>query len=355
MKTHIEKIDFFRGIAILLVFVYHSSLVIFPGYQQVVLYTHLRDYLLNYAPSAFGGTGVQLFLVISGFLIHYGTIRNNLKFENLKFFNKRFWRIWPPYILALSFFYMVIGSYNHTDFFTHFFLVHNLFDKTIFTINPSFWSLALEAQLYLIYPIYLFLYKKYGNNKSFFIIAIISLSFLIAQFVFNINTAAYGTSVFKNWIVWIMGAYLADVFYNKKRVSKIKGWQLIVLYFLVIAPSHAGATLSNLFPLFSNYLFAAFYTLLIDWYLNKETGNKSNFIYKIIVSTGICSYSIYLFHQPFLYQSLFFFHFGFFSFLIMVPLVFAFYYIVSMLLHKYIELPSIQFGSKFYNLIKRNN
>ncbi len=355
MKRHIEKVDFLRGIAILLVFVYHASLVIFGLYYKNYNYSGFWlnyksipkiDVMLLFTPAAFGWSGVSLFLIISGFLIHYGTIKKD-KFKPGLFFNKRFWRIWPPYFVALTFFFIFKGPHDLLNFFSHLFLIHNLFDTTVYGINPSFWSLALEMQLYLIYPLYLFLYKKLGNNKSLCIIAAISIVSYYVAIIFKLNSAALDKSIFNYWLIWVLGAYLAHVYHNNKRIININGLQLILFFVTIILMQ-----LTVLYSYVSLYILAVFYTLLMDWFLNSKIKISSN-VCKFIINVGLCSYSIYLIHQPYLWEIINVVRFGFYSFIIMAPLAFLFLYFISRVTYKYLELPSIMLGNKFYSLHKR--
>lgn len=102
---HNDRIDVLRALAIILVFLHHAQICLFPGYHVsdyteagTLAVTGLPSAILNFSPAAFGYTGVHLFLIISGFLIHMGTVRAETKgktFEGGTFFSKRFWRIYP--------------------------------------------------------------------------------------------------------------------------------------------------------------------------------------------------------------------------------------------------------------------
>ncbi|MDQ2772566.1 MAG: acyltransferase family protein, partial [Bacteroidota bacterium] len=158
MKQHLPKIDVLRGIAILLVFSYHALLVVFGDFEVLdftpwwlwVNFGHYSPARLALAltPGGMGTQGVTLFLVISGFLIHWGYLKSGASFRAGEFFSRRFWRIYPPYLVALLLFGFTLGFGGGRSLLAHLTLTHNLSDQTFATINPSFWSLALEAQLY---------------------------------------------------------------------------------------------------------------------------------------------------------------------------------------------------------------
>lgn len=299
MEERLHRFDLLRGIAIILVVGYHALSAGFPNYQIPASETffvdvsHLseKQLILNLNPFAFGNTGVTLFLVISGFLIHYHYISKGMAFNAILFFNKRFWRIYPPYLAALIIFGLTAVSTTFEDWLYHIFLIHNLRNAYIFSINPSFWSLALEAQLYFIYPAYLYLYQKLGNSRSFVITAAISSTCLLAGVMFDIDKRTFYTSVFSYWVIWTMGAFLAHKFYYKERVSNISVAGLAALTMLLMS-----LRLTAIHQYLSPYLFAILFILLIERLLYSE--QKSRKVYRIVELTGVCSYSIYLFHQP---------------------------------------------------------
>ena len=160
-------LDAIRGGAVLMVLIYHC---LFWAVGSTHLpYRHgVRDFeahpeLTAMAPLTFGWAGVAIFFVVSGFCIH-------LSFLNCErwgyFFWKRFWRIYPPYLAALFLFFVMDSAAGQLrdeaefQLITHALLVHNFWSETHFGINPSFWSIAVEAQLYVIYPILVFFVAK---------------------------------------------------------------------------------------------------------------------------------------------------------------------------------------------------
>jgi len=239
-KSHLQKIDFLRGIAIILVFIFHSHLALFggnmaAGYKSngVLNVSGTRNFILNFSPSAFGWSGVSLFFVISGFLIHLGYLKSERSFNTLSFYSKRFWRIYPPYWLILIVFSLTVSFFATTpsakvalyDFALHFLTLHNLSDKTFYSINSSFWSLAAEAQLYLIYPLFLLMRKKMGINATFGVILALSVILLVLGIIFNNfgTTYTYGKNVFELWFVWAAGAYYAEMYVKGKKITNKAG------------------------------------------------------------------------------------------------------------------------------------
>jgi peptidoglycan/LPS O-acetylase OafA/YrhL len=159
-QTHLPFLDLFRGIAILAVFLFHS---LHAAYDFTELpwkglfrdFEALRSPLVLY-PLTYGHMGVAMFFVVSGFCIHLSHTRSSTHSWG-DFSRKRFFRIYPPYLLALVVFYFMwpFRTYSlsspgmQRQFWTHLFEIHNLSGDTFYGINGSFWSIAVEIQLYI--------------------------------------------------------------------------------------------------------------------------------------------------------------------------------------------------------------
>jgi peptidoglycan/LPS O-acetylase OafA/YrhL len=300
----------------------------------------MLSFLLRELPFSHGGTGVQLFLLISGFLIHYGTISKGLALDLKKFYARRFWRIYPPYVLVLIFFVCFRPGTDWNNLIAHLTLTYNFTDDYIFKINPSFWSLALEFQLYLIYPIYLYIYRKFGNVRSLIVIASISLALIIMGILFEIKSHSYDFSVLKFWIIWVLGAFLAHKYFHMERIINLRGFGVAVVFLIVWFFIHLPFPVLGYFYF---YYFSIAYLILMDWYLNSSFELNSR-LALILSKLGVVSYSFYLIHQPFIYEILELMNSGFYSFLYTIPILGLFYFCVSRVLYKFVEIPSIKYG-----------
>ena len=355
LVQHLKKVDFLRGVAIILVFLFHCHLIFFdPNSSQnnILLHFTIKNMLLNLSPSSIGWTGVPLFFIISGFLIHLGFVKNESTFKVSTFFSKRFWRIYIPYWLTLTLFLVMQlfsgdGSVQagRNDILFHIFTIYNFNDKYIYSINPSYWSLATEVQLYLIYPVMLLLRRLLGIKNCFLVICGISGCSLILGMIFNNfgTSYVYRYSPIQLWFIWAAGAYYAEAIYGKNlRIFKKVAWAVFLVLYLGLITSTQFHFTGN----FSFWLATAACLVLFDGVLHSRVINIEKTLPKIIIFTGLCSYSFYLIHQPFLPQLLNFFGSGSASSLRMLSIVPAFILILltSYLLYKLVELPSIRIG-----------
>ena len=364
MKTsqaHLPFLDLFRGIAILSVFLFHSLHAAYD-FTELPWKGLFRDFqalnspLLLY-PLTYGSMGVAMFFVVSGFCIHLSYARSSSHTWG-EFSRKRFFRIYPPSLLALLVFYFMwpFRTYSlsspgmQRQLWTHLFEVHNLSGDTFYGINGSFWSIAVEIQLYMIYPVMLFLVWKFGWRYGLLIVAITELTIRSFQsFGIALPDAVIG-SPFAFWLSWSIGAFLAHRFIARKPspLSKLRFDFLLVL-----------ALLLPFFRPTQPYMFLA--TALLTgvavekyaygiWQI--PTGKYLTPVIRHLSFLGVVSYSFYLIHQPLLllirrlpvmFHGLplnISSHERFILSIAMYPLLL----ILACLMHRFVEMPSAKLG-----------
>lgn len=357
-KFHIEKIDIVRGVAILLVFAYHTLLILFPNYELnkysekgfAKVYS-MKIFFLNINPFGQGWIGVELFLVISGFLIHLIYQKNKESLDLKLFFNKRFWRIYPPYLVVFLFFFIIktdLSKQGVKDLFFHVLMIQNLDNSTSFSINGSFWSIALECQLYLIYPIYLYMLEIWGVQKSITLILIMHLLHSSLALIYNIDSVYFGNNVFRYWFVWCSGAFLAEQYYKEKKLFDSPFFVLSISYVLVILCKFFLA--GRFFILLPTTLCCLSFTEIIIYNRSIDSYYVPRKFFQIISFFGSISYSIYLIHQPFLSNLIQFYkptvNLGYLSILLSVTFAWLTVILLAYSLYKFLEIKSINFGKK---------
>lgn len=359
-KPYLSKLDAVRGIAILGVFLFHSYVQTFDvanfnwefiqaGLTEEQGLTFYLFYLFSY-----GWVGVPIFFVLSGFVNHWSFL-NNSRFKTQKFLVRRFWRIYPPYLAALLYFAFVyngglIRTQGVGDFLAHLFLVHNFNEDYIFGFNNSFWSIAVEVQFYLLYPLVLNLRKRIGMKQTLLLTLALSVLIRLLAAITLGNPAIdnFYISEFTlfSWFHWILGAYLAEQYYYEKPAFRLSSAQLAGLFALFIACSSFKLTFS-----LSSSLAALITAILMERYITSDY-LLPKFVSVWLTPLGLCSYSFYLWHEPFLNKTLLFLqqaglpNHPFVSLSLGNLIIFSLFFAASWVLYKTIENWGVVFGKQ---------
>jgi peptidoglycan/LPS O-acetylase OafA/YrhL len=147
LPTYIPELQGLRGLAVLAVVIYHC--------HPLLAGTPL------YSASLWGWAGVNLFFVLSGFLITSILLEARTKphyFRN--FYGRRALRIWPVYVLVLVIVYLnapwfigptVLQAVKAAPWLAYIFFVQNLFHLALPPAISPTWSLAIEEQYYFLW------------------------------------------------------------------------------------------------------------------------------------------------------------------------------------------------------------
>lgn len=166
-------IDGLRGIAAFVVMAGHAVALVAPALPVGVDVFHSSPEHVLLWPFRFGQQMVWLFILLSGFALHWSeTDRIERGLGGTPpgvYAARRMWRILPTYYVALAVGLGVVVLLRglvadplpreHTFRLTtggvlsHLALVHNLSDGWLFQGNVPLWSVALEVQLYVLFPL----------------------------------------------------------------------------------------------------------------------------------------------------------------------------------------------------------
>jgi len=359
--VHILFLDHIRGVAIFLVLVYHI-LIASHGMNLLMSWNGwVRDFtkvpasLFPFLPFTAGWLGVAIFFVVSGFCIHLSHEKSKQK-EFKVFFVRRFFRIYPPYLLALGVFAFLYPTtklhFNSSGDFvqlaSHLLLFNNIDKSLFYGINGSFWSIVIEAQLYLIYPLLLLIVRRHGWEKALWFTGILEV-FLRAGCAIPLPDWL-SCSPFFYWFSWALGAKLADD-YLKGRPLLLTShplwlWPAVTCVAYVFRPTSLFA-----------FLFTALATAKwISHLLARPAKSPSqpSILSRFFQWLGIISYSLYLVHEPLLTS--------FVKSLLVTPGSFRIHpllfiactagfcgviFFIAWLFHRFVELPSIEIGKRF--------
>lgn len=117
-----------------------------------------------------GNTGVCLFFMMSGFLLSIpfwarDPESKDHRFQPLRFAAKRVSRIVPAYYLCLTALILLGKADGTLDIALHYLFTHNFTDKTLYSISDPFWTLAVQAQFYILFPFILLLIRPFLRAK----------------------------------------------------------------------------------------------------------------------------------------------------------------------------------------------
>jgi peptidoglycan/LPS O-acetylase OafA/YrhL len=162
-QTRLPGLDGVRGIAALFVVLHHCWLLSFSRSLGAVP-PAWTSFL------ALGHLAVVVFIVLSGFSLAIGPARSGWRLGSVRrFLKRRAWRILPPYWAALAFSLVVAwtavpqpgaGEPTGKTVVVYGLLLQDVFGSP--SPNGAFWSIAIEAQLYLILPLMLLIRRRVG-------------------------------------------------------------------------------------------------------------------------------------------------------------------------------------------------
>lgn len=356
----IIELDGLRGIAILLVVSFHYI------NNQMVDRTDSLSKAITKATS-FGWVGVDLFFVLSGFLIGSILIANKSSQNYFKtFYARRFVRIVPNYFLLLIVFltmwnlpyfasnYFLSGK-QEIPFWSYFLMVHNFFMAKYETLGNDAlsvtWSIGIEEQFYLLFPFIVYFFPRKW------------IPWILVTLIFG----AFGfRSLFDHWIpryvllpsrmdglaIGFLIGYLSQtgalVTYRK---LILKASRLVIILILAIC------TLSywkyNDLGIAKHTLFAIGFGILVIYALMLPKTWLGSFLRsKALVWIGAISYSLYLFHYLIMVVV---FHIagytgvGIFGIkeIILTIIAFSTSLIVSWLIYRWLEQPMVKIGKRF--------
>lgn len=182
---HLAGLDHLRALAITMVFVYHYRLFDHPAWIDTL--------------GSFGWTGVDLFFVLSGYLIA-SQIFEKVKQGNFhlkEFVLKRFFRIIPAYLAVVTLYFTIpyFREWEHLPPLWRFLTFTQNFGLDLrYTRTFSHaWSLCIEEQFYFFFPlaVLLFTYFKAGKKAVYLVAALFASGVLIRVICWNTFVAPF--------------------------------------------------------------------------------------------------------------------------------------------------------------------
>jgi peptidoglycan/LPS O-acetylase OafA/YrhL len=295
-SEYIPALDGLRGVAILLVISYHY----FEKYTPLV---HL------------GWSGVDLFFVLSGYLITKRLIEtSNLPNRYTLFYRNRALRIMPLYYLVIAlFFFSVYVLVNPNNFHRFDFYTNNKASYLFFLQNWLFlharppeghlihlWSLGVEEQFYLAWPLFLYTFyrnKYFKNSLWAIIIGVLVLRNVL--YCFNNQTLYYYNTLCR--IDSMVCGALVYFISSQKQTTLIK-WLGIAAAFIIITGVllFKSPAFSSPFNTTIGYTaFAFLYASALCYAIHNSQSTAGSFLKnRVLRFIGKISFGLYVFHIP---------------------------------------------------------
>ena len=281
-----EDINGLRAIAVLSVVFYHANFPIFKG----------------------GWLGVDIFFVISGYLISNIIVSelNESKFSFRRFYTRRIKRILPALFFTITItipfaFWLLtpkaMNEYLNSLLASLFFYANYYFMNLEFYIAESTkvmpflhsWSLAIEEQYYILFPVFAFFVFRHINKYfTFVIISTFSLSILLTVLSDEVNK--FYQLQFRVWEL-LLGVVVM-IFSSNIKIKHLEkiGFPLMILPIFFFSDDSINQIEPKLIALFGISLII--FSNTDETYLSKILNLRS------LSLIGLSSYSIYLLHQP---------------------------------------------------------
>lgn len=294
--AHLPAIDVLRGLAAFAVVVHHVYGNAYGwAFNGQTPYHWLRSspsaVKLAFAPAIWGNAGVPVFFLLSGFCIHLSHLRRPAGFTAGRFYARRFWRLYPAYLASM----LVILAVNQRDPATHtsgrnialhLALVHNLVSEATFRgINPPYWSLAVEWQYYLAYPLVVLWCRRFALGTLTAIAGVASVC--LALGLSAMPSQWIRLLVPFGFFPWCLGAWLARR-YADGRPALVPAWAAVAGAAAVVAAvsDFPGR------PACEWYAWALLGTGVLEAWVRRGT----RLAVRPLVWLGAVSYSLYLWH-----------------------------------------------------------
>ncbi len=291
-----SEIDGLRALAVLPVIFFHAGFSWFKG----------------------GYVGVDIFFVISGYLITTIIISEIAadKFSIVNFYERRARRILPALFFVMAvcipFAVLWLNPFDLKDFGQSLIAVSTFSSNILFWLESGYfdaaaehkpllhtWSLAVEEQFYIFFPVILILFWHHGLKRILIFLSILFIASLASAHFSSANSSAASFYLIPTR-VWelLAGSFVAFYLNNKNpqqsnlltEVLSLLGFIMIIFSIIIFNKTTPFPSLYTLIPVIG--------TVLLILFAVPKTSMHYLLSFKPLVTIGLISYSAYLWHQP---------------------------------------------------------
>ncbi|MEV4108167.1 acyltransferase [Nonomuraea sp. NPDC049695] len=297
-RRRLAGLDGIRGLAALFVVFHHVWLLSFPGFP--------RDTGPGWASwMVYGHFAVVVFIVLSGFSLALSPARNGWRLDSLgTFAYRRAWRILPPYWAAVALSLVIAwtlvpqpeqGVPTGKSVLIYGLLLQDVFGSP--SPNGALWSIAVEAQLYFVFPLLLLILRRMGAIVMVgAVTAVVAAVGLLAQVVPVVGELMRLTPQFA--ALFALGMAGAGVVRLQRRVpfQWLAAAALLPVLALIVIKGSVW-TIGNLY-----WIDLAIGPAIVLLLAAVATGKPAPVVWLLdtgpVKSLGSFSYSLYLIHAP---------------------------------------------------------
>ncbi len=330
MLNRDSRIDALRGIAVIGVVLLHTQNAWFYGSGgdlPIGDRMHMRDHWLGIAsiPVTFGFLGLNLFFLLSGLCIHLWWLKKSqdggtkpLDFEG--YFRRRLTRLYPAYFGAVLFSLLLLGAIEWLRInvldrdapsaqatnvveqtLRYLTFTHTLKAETFAGYNAPLYTMAIEFQFYLLYPLVLTGFRKLGSIGTLLAATAISVaaSFWVVSTDDPRLIRVVLDSAVARWPEWILGCLMGEwlVRWRASGIAAPIAAQRFV--WLGVCAFVAALLLQVKSGIAPNLLWTASIAPVVVLFLQR-TGVPTHVSFAWLCWMGTISYSVYLIHAPIL-------------------------------------------------------
>jgi peptidoglycan/LPS O-acetylase OafA/YrhL len=307
----VPVIDLLRGLSCLGILLYHIRVDLWVGWWRIKHYpneysTFSKASAWLSLPTPFLGYAILLFFLISGFCIHYPNTLPNSQPIWKTYFLRRLWRVCPPYLAALLV-TMAVSYYCHIQWGDKTWDPDRIIRVATFSqnyppgvgqflSNPSLWTIPLEIEFYLLYPL---AFCFFSQLRSWTLCALaLGLSGWSVLLNYQGTSWTSFTSLFF-WPAWLLGAWVAQL--HRDRKLSVIPLRLLLPAGGVALSLALSSRLQQWDSWIQYFLWINFYLLLLIFSLAHQEVLSRSFFSKtlgVLAWLGKISFSLYLLHFP---------------------------------------------------------
>lgn len=283
-KDRIQLVDFLKGISILGIVLFH------------LIHDYMDSPAIILTASTFAGAGIHLFNVCSSFGLTLSYLCKPIGWKD--FFIKRFAKIYIPYAIAITLYFVFSsitfdGDSAFTAYLSHIFLFKMFSAEYMVSFGGHFWYISTIFQFYFSFIFLMAAMRQIGSKKLFLCSCVISIMWITFTSVMGKTDNRIWNNFFLQYLwEYGLGILLGDIYYNNNKIfkNKIPISAIIVITivsFVVFALTGLkGGVLKNMNDVFAFLAIGGIYYLIY----------KTKILNSLMLFVSNFSYELYLLH-----------------------------------------------------------